>query len=104
MTTETTIGRRAMLAGGVVLPLLAARGGRAQAPTIKIGVLNDMSGVYRDLSGPVSVACVRQAIEDFGAAGRGLNVEVLVGDHQNKADVGSNIARQWIDRDGVDFI
>jgi branched-chain amino acid transport system substrate-binding protein len=100
----TMISRRRVLAAGVALPLVMARKARAQAATIKIGVLNDMSGPYRDLSGPVSVACVRQAIEDFGASGKGLNVQVVVGDHQNKPDVGSSIAREWIDREGVDFI
>ena len=100
----TMISRRRVLAAGVALPLVMARKARAQAATIKIGVLNDMSGPYRDLSGPVSVACVRQAIEDFGASGKGLNVQVVVGDHQNKPDVGSSIAREWIDREGMDFI
>ena len=76
---------------------------RAQAgDTIKIGVLNDQSGVYRDISGLTSVACVRQAVQDSGS--HGFNVEVIFADHQNKPDVGSNIARQWFDRDGVDVI
>ncbi|WP_456316687.1 ABC transporter substrate-binding protein [Teichococcus aestuarii] len=86
---------------------LAGLPGRARAQganTLKIGVLNDQSGVYREISGPGSVACVRQAIQDSGIAQRGVNVEVVFADHQNKADVGSTIARQWIDRDGVDVI
>ena len=82
-------------------PLLPRRG-RAQGQTIKIGVLGDQSGVYRDVGGPTSVACVRQAVEEFGS--KGFNVEVVVADHQNKPDVGANIARQWFDRDGVDMI
>ncbi|TDH64058.1 ABC transporter substrate-binding protein [Dankookia rubra] len=97
--------RRSLIAGGSALALggLASRSPRAQAAnTIKLGVLNDQSGVYRDISGPTSVACVRQAVQDAGS--HGFNVEVLVADHQNKPDVGSNIARQWIDRDGVDVI
>ncbi|MDQ1079500.1 ABC transporter substrate-binding protein [Pseudoroseomonas cervicalis] len=77
---------------------------RAQGTTLKIGVLNDQSGVYREISGPTSTACVRQAILDSGIAARGINVEVVQADHQNKADVGATIARQWIDRDGVDLI
>jgi branched-chain amino acid transport system substrate-binding protein len=99
----TDLDRRSLLTGAAAVaaaPLLP-RAGRAQGAALKIGVLNDQSGVYRDISGPTSVACVRQAVQDFG---HGLNVEVLVGDHQNKPDVGSNIARQWIDRDGVDVI
>ena len=97
--------RRSLIAGGSALALggLTSRASRAQAATtIKLGVLNDQSGVYRDISGPTSVACVRQAVQDAGS--HGFNVEVLVADHQNKPDVGSNIARQWIDRDGVDVI
>jgi branched-chain amino acid transport system substrate-binding protein len=71
---------------------------------IKIGVLNDQSGTYSDLAGPGSVVAARMAIEDFGAAKKGMKVEVLVGDHQNKPDVGSAIARQWYDVDKVDVI
>jgi branched-chain amino acid transport system substrate-binding protein len=98
-----SLDRRSLLTGAAAAPFAFAGTGRAQgAPTLKIGVLNDQSGVYRDISGPTSVACVRQAIQDIGS--RGFNVEVIIGDHQNKPDVGSNIARQWIDRDGVDVI
>src|SRR5574337_840994 len=71
---------------------------------IKIGVLNDQSGTYADLAGPGSVVAARMAVEDFGAAKKGLKVEILAADHQNKPDVGSNIARQWYDVDKVDLI
>lgn len=71
---------------------------------IKIGVLNDQSGTYADLAGPGSVVAARMAIEDFGAAKKGMKVEVVVADHQNKPEVGSNIARQWYDVDKVDVI
>ena len=78
---------------------------RAQAPGLKIGVLTDMSGTYRDVSGPLSVTAVRQALEEFGVGGgSGLQVEVLSADHQNKPDLAANIARQWCDRDQVDMI
>ena len=97
--SASVIPRRALLAAAAAAPL--ARPARAQAGTVKIGVLNDQSGVYRDISGPTSVACVRQAVED---GPRGLQVEVLTGDHQNKPDIGASIARAWIDRDGVDMI
>ncbi|WP_241771237.1 ABC transporter substrate-binding protein, partial [Acidisphaera rubrifaciens] len=80
----------------------ARRARAADMPTIRIGVLNDMSGPYRDTGGPVSVMCARLAVEEFKA--QGFKVEVLSGDHQNKPDVGASIARQWIDRDGVDMI
>jgi branched-chain amino acid transport system substrate-binding protein len=72
--------------------------------TIKIGVMNDMSGTYSDLSGQGSVIAARMAVEDFGAAARGMKVEILGADHQNKPDVGSNIVRTWIDVDHVDAI
>jgi branched-chain amino acid transport system substrate-binding protein len=71
---------------------------------VKIGVLNDQSGTYADLAGPGSVVAARMAVEDFGAAAKGLKVEILAADHQNKPDVGSNIARQWYDVDKVDLI
>src|SRR3954471_1709990 len=72
--------------------------------SIKIGVMNDMSGTYSDLSGPGSVTAARMAVEDFGAAAKGLKVEIVGADHQNKPDVGSNVVRTWIDRDQVDVI
>jgi branched-chain amino acid transport system substrate-binding protein len=71
---------------------------------IRIGVLTDMSALYADISGPGSLWAARKAVEDFGAAAKGMKVEVIGADHQNKPDIGSNIARQWLDRDGVDAI
>jgi branched-chain amino acid transport system substrate-binding protein len=71
---------------------------------IKIGVMTDMSGLYADLSGRGSVFAAQQAVEDFGAAAKGLKVEIVSADHQNKPDIGSNIARTWIDVDNVDVI
>jgi branched-chain amino acid transport system substrate-binding protein len=71
---------------------------------IKIGVLNDQSSLYADLTGQGSVLAARMAVEDYGAAAKGLKVEVIFADHQNKADVGSAIARQWYDADKVDVI
>ena len=79
--------------------------GPALAETaIKIGVLNDRSGIYADLSGEGSVIAARMAVEDFGAAAKGITVEIVSADHQNKPDIASNIARQWYDQDGVDLI
>src|SRR5437763_13661399 len=72
--------------------------------TIKIGVMNDMSGTYKDLSGPGSVVAAKMAAEDFGAAAKGMKVEIVGADHQNKPDVGSNVVRTWIDTDKVDVI
>jgi branched-chain amino acid transport system substrate-binding protein len=94
-----------MLQAGVAATVagLPWRPARAQsANTIKIGVLTDMSGPYRDINGPVSVACTRLAAQEFGT--RGFETEVLVADHQNRPDVALNIARQWYDRDGVDAV
>src|SRR3979409_1186769 len=82
--------------------------GSAQAQysdgTIKIGVMNDMSGTYSDLSGQGSVVAARMAVEDFGAAAKGMKVEIVSADHQNKPDVGSNVVRPSIDRENVDVV
>ena len=107
-----TLPRRALLGSAAaaalsVTPPGAARAqGASGAAVVKIGVLNDMSGPYRDVSGPTSAACVRQAVEEFGdrSGPGGFRVEVLAADHQNKPDLGASIARQWLDRDGVDLI
>ena len=71
---------------------------------IRIGVMTDMAGLYADITGPGSVVAARMAVEDFGIAAKGLKVEVLGADHQNKPDVGSNVVRRWIDVDKVDVI
>ena len=71
---------------------------------VTIGVLNDRSGIYADLSGEGSVVAARMAVEDFGADEKGLNVEILSADHQNTPDTAASITRQWIDQEGVDAI
>jgi branched-chain amino acid transport system substrate-binding protein len=71
---------------------------------VKIGVMNDQSGTYADISGQGSVVAARMAVEDSGVAAKGLKVEVVFADHQNKPDVGSSIARQWYDVEKVDVI
>ncbi len=76
----------------------------AQDVAVKIGVLTDMSGLYADIGGAGSVAAAKLAVEDFNPAAHGMKVEVIGGDHQNKPDVGANIARQWYDVDHVDVI
>jgi len=99
------LSRRALLGTAAALPAAASVGpARAQKPVLKIGVLTDLSGVYQDIVGPLAVESTRLAIADFGVADKGFDVEVLIADHQNKADIGSNLARQWFDRDGVDLI
>ncbi len=98
-----TISRRLLLGAATAsaLPLV----GRAQteAKTLRIGVMNDQSGPYRDDGGPTGVICVKQAVQEM-AATLGFNVEVLTADHQNKPDIGAGIARQWFDQGGVDAI
>jgi branched-chain amino acid transport system substrate-binding protein len=86
-----------------------AFGGAAQAQIsdgiVKIGVMNDMSGLYSDITGPGSLSAARMAVEDYvKATGSKLKIEVVGADHQNKPDVGSNVARQWFDTDKVDMI
>jgi len=71
---------------------------------VKIGVLNDMSSLYADISGPGSVEAARMAIADFGGAVNGKKIELISADHQNKPDIGSAIATQWFDNDGVDVV
>jgi branched-chain amino acid transport system substrate-binding protein len=92
----------------VIAAALAALAGTANAQVsdgvIKIGVMNDMSGLYADIAGPGSVVAAKMAVEDFGAAKKGMKVEVVGADHQNKPDIGSSIANQWYDVDKVDVI
>jgi branched-chain amino acid transport system substrate-binding protein len=76
----------------------------AQDMSIKLGVLNDRSGIYADIAGEGSVVAAQMAVEDFGAADKGMTVEVVSADHQNKPDVGSTVARQWYDQENVDAI
>ena len=101
--SRRTLVRAAAAAPAAAVGGLPWRSARAQAAnTVKLGVLVDLSGMYRDVTGQVSVAAARQAVQDFGP--RGFNVEVLAADQQNKPDVGVNVARQWFDRDGVDCL
>jgi branched-chain amino acid transport system substrate-binding protein len=101
-----TVSRRDALTGGTAVAALATmRRARAQTtPTVRIGVLTDLSGQYRDNSGPTTVLAAKQAVEDFNPTAHGFTVEVLASDHQQKPDVASGIARQWFDRDQVDAI
>lgn len=91
---------------GVVAMLLLAGLAWAQVSDdiVKIGVLNDRSGVYADLSGEGSVVAARMAVEDFGGEVLGMPIEIISADHQNQPDVGSSIAREWFDVDKVDMI
>src|SRR5438046_8810780 len=99
--------RKLVIAASVALAL-SGTAGTAQAQVSdgvsKIGVLNDQSGLYADLAGQGSVVAARMVVEDFGAAKKGMKVEIISADHQNKPEVGSSIARQWYDVDKVDVI
>jgi branched-chain amino acid transport system substrate-binding protein len=98
-----TISRRILLAGAAAATTV--RSVRAQdANTIRIGVLTDLSGQYRDNSGPTSVLAAHQAVEDFKPEAHGFRVEILSADHQQKPDIGLTVARQWFDLGGVDAI
>ncbi len=96
--------RRALL-GAAVAAALPLRPVQAQSPAVvRIGVLTDLSGNYRDVTGPTSVACAQLAVDEFTAANPAIKVELISGDHLNKPDVAAGIARQWFDRDGIDVI
>src|SRR5262245_58448253 len=91
----------------VAIALLLTAGiahGQISDGIVQTGVLNDQSGLYADLAGQGSVVAARMAVEDFKAAEKGLKVEIVSADHQNKPDVGSQIARQWYDAEKVDMI
>src|SRR3989441_2578546 len=88
----------------IVLSLAGPASAQISDGIVKIGVLNDQSSLYADLTGQGSVLAARMAVEDFGGAAKGLKVEIIFADHQNKADVGANVARQWYDADKVDVI
>src|SRR6201981_4017891 len=76
----------------------------ASAQGVKIGILNDQSGVYADYGGKYSVEAAKMAIEDFGGEVLGQKIEMVTADHQNKPDLASAIARRWYDAEGVDMI
>src|SRR5436853_5604244 len=76
----------------------------AQDKTIKIGVLTDNSGLYSDLGGAGSTLAAQMAVEDSGLAAKGWKIDVISADHQNKPDIATNIARQWIDVEKVDVL
>ena len=88
---------------GLALSAVVASAQAASGP-VKIGILDDQSGVYADFGGKWSVEAAKMAIEEFGGEALGKKIELVSADHQNKPDIASNIARQWYDADGVDMI
>ena len=99
-------GFKRSLVGLAIAAALGAGTAGAQVSdgVVKIGVLSDMSSLYTDIAGKGSIVAAQMAVEDFGGAAKGMKVEVVSADHQNKPDVGSAIARQWYDVDKVDAI
>jgi len=93
-----------VLSASLLLSLALAQSGEVSGNVVRIGVLNDRSGLYADLSGEGSVVAARMAVEDFGGEVLGAPIEVVSADHQNKPDVGSSVAREWFDEAGVDMI
>ena len=89
---------------GSALAVLSAGLAAAQDKAVKIGVLSDQSGLYADLGGPGSVLAAQMAAEDSGLTAKGWKIDVISGDHQNKPDIGTSIARQWFDVEKVDTI
>src|SRR5437868_4288937 len=96
------LSRLAIIAAALMIS--AAAQAQISGDTVKIGILNDMSGLYADLGGQGSVEAARMAVADFGDNVNGKKIEIISADHQNKPDVGGAIARQWYDNDGVDAI
>lgn len=101
--TIRQIVRSSVVAAAVALAWPSAHA-QVSDGVIKIGVLSDMSSLYTDIAGRGSEVAARMAVEDFGAAAKGMKVEIVSADHQNKPDVGSQIANQWYDVDKVDVI
>ncbi len=99
-----TVRHRVAALTGLLCALGAGAALAADLVPVKIGVLNDRSGVYFDSTGEGAVVAARMGVEDFKPETQGLKVEVVAADHQNKPDVGASITRQWYDRDGVDAV
>src|ERR1700682_6031436 len=91
---------------GIIVLLACFASGTARAEisdsVVRVGVLNDISGLFQDTNGMGSVEAARMAAEDFNGGGKNIKVEIVYADHQNKADVGSAIVRKWLDRHGGD--
>jgi len=95
---------RKILGLAALTAALACSGAYAQQINVKIGVLSDMSSLYSDIGGAGSIVAAKLAVADFAKANPNVKVEVIGGDHQNKPDIGSNLANQWYDVDKVDMI
>jgi branched-chain amino acid transport system substrate-binding protein len=92
------------MASAVIVACGMLAGAPASAQGVKIGILNDQSGVYADYGGKGSIEAAKMAIEDFGGSVLGQKIDMVTADHQNKPDLAGNIARRWYDSEGVDMI
>src|ERR1044071_4969024 len=103
---RTGMAGRHMMKSVIVALVAASIGLLAQpaAAQVKIGILNDQSGVYADYGGKYSLEAARMAVEDFGGSVLGQKIEIVSADHQNKPDLGAAIARRWYDAENVDMI
>jgi branched-chain amino acid transport system substrate-binding protein len=95
---------RLPVACALILGLALASSAFADEKNVKIGVLNDQSGLYADITGPGSTLAVQMAVEDSGLLKKGWTIDVTAGDHQNKPDVGAGIARKWFDENKLDAV
>ncbi|MBC7577922.1 MAG: ABC transporter substrate-binding protein, partial [Tardiphaga sp.] len=97
-------GFKTVLAAAASCMLAGAAQAQISDDVVRVSVLNDISGVFQDTNGMGSVEAARMAAEDFNGGGKNIRVEIVYADHQNKADVGSGIARKWLDVEKVDAI
>jgi len=88
----------------IAAPLAAPARAQDNQPPVKIGVLTDMAGMYKDIMGPGSVLAAQMAVDDYGGKVMGRPVEIVSGDHQTKPDVGAAIARNWFDNNGIGVV
>ena len=103
-TAKSGTVRAALASTALAAFVCATFAGGASAESVKVGVLNDQAGVQADFAGAGSVVAAKMAIADFGGKVAGMPIELVAADHQNKADIGVNVTRQWFDTDGVDAV
>src|ERR1700743_2582414 len=103
-TKSTDKGRRRMRRRTLLLAAMLAVVAQPAAAQVKIGVLSDMNSLYADITGKGTGVAARMAVEDFGGEVLGKKIEIVTADHQNKADVATNIVRNWYDNEGVDMV
>ena len=102
---RSKFGAATVIAGlSLCMVSAAAQNGQVSDGVVRIGLIEDMSGVYADITGKGAVTAAQMAVDDFGGKVLGLPIEVVFADHQNKPDIGAAVARKWFDTDKVDAI